>query len=95
MVEFARLQNKININLSYNLNCDFKDINQSRSDLTTYVNLACQAGILKGDNGYVMPTQNLTNAQAVTVVVRIMDGMQSEANVAHRADNYYKRAQEL
>ena len=42
-----------------------------------------------------MPSQKLTNAQAVTVVVRIIDGMQSEYGVAHRADNYYKRATEL
>ena len=44
-----------------------------------------------------MPDQKLTNAQIITTVVRILDNgkLQSEANVAHRADNYYKRAQEL
>ena len=95
-VEFARLQNTIT-NLSYNLNCDFRDINLSRSDLRTYVSNACQMGFLKGSNGHVMPDQRLTNAQAITIVVRILDNgrLQSETNVSHRADNYYKRAQDL
>lgn len=77
-VEFAQLQNST-MNLNYNLNCDFKDINQARSDLKGHINTACQLGILKGSNGNVFPQQNLTNAQAVTVAVRIIDGLQSES----------------
>jgi hypothetical protein len=92
-VEFAGLNGKTNSN--YGRDCLFYDINKSRSDLKGYVTDACSYGFLKGKNGYVNPDQKLTNAQAVTVVVRMIDGIQSEANVTHRADNYYKRALEL
>ena len=38
-----------------------------------------------------MPTQALTNAQALTVLVRLLDGTKSEVGT-HRAINYYKTA---
>ena len=80
-----------------NTNCNFYDIDKSRADLKTYVESACMYGFIKGSNGYVTPNQTLTNAQAVTITVRILDDgtLQSESGVSHRADNYYKRAMEL
>jgi hypothetical protein len=78
LVEFAGLKEKAPTH-NYNLSCDFKDINNARSDLKSYVNTACQMEILKGNAGNVRPEQKLTNAQAITVVVRIIDGYQSES----------------
>jgi hypothetical protein len=95
LIEFAKVNGNY---LEYvNFSCSFKDINKSRSDLKNYVNEACGKNILKGSNGYVMPDQKLTNAQIITTVVRILDNgkLQSESNVSHWADNYYKRAQGL
>jgi hypothetical protein len=37
----------------------------------------------------------LTNAEAIAVLIRIVDGYQSEKAVNHWSDNYYKRANEL
>jgi hypothetical protein len=75
--------------------CSFYDINKSRSDLKDYVIDACKYGFLKGNGNYIMPDQKLTNAQAVTVIIRIIDGYQSESNLSHWANNYYMRAREL
>lgn len=41
-----------------------------------------------------MPTGILTNEQAVTVLVRILYGKQSESGVSNWSDNYYKKANE-
>ncbi len=41
-----------------------------------------------GANGYFLPTSPITNAQAVTVMARILEGKKSETD-GHRADNYY------
>lgn len=75
-------------------NCSFSDEYSAISDLRSYVRTACEYGILNGANGKFYPDQKLTNAQAVAVVVRILDGKQSESG-AHRADNYYTRARNL
>ena len=93
LVEFAKLNgNSLN---TVSSSCSFNDTDKARPDLKGYLQDACRAGILKGNGNYIMPDQKLTNAQIVTTVVRIMDGRQSEANVSHRADNYYIQAQNL
>ena len=80
-MQFARLQNTTMDPNLYNPSCNFYDINKSWSDLKTYVQNACSYGFLKGNNGYVLPDTMLTNAQAVTIVVRILDNgqLQSES----------------
>jgi hypothetical protein len=93
LIEFSKLYGS-SLNSSTST-CSFSDISLSRPDLQGYVSEACQRGILQGSNGKVMPNQQLTNAQIVTTIVRILAGYQSEYNVAHWADNYYKKAQEL
>jgi hypothetical protein len=76
-VEFARLNG--DVNYSYGSNCSFYDLYKSWSDLKTYVTDACSYGFLKGNGNYVLPDQKLTNAQTITVVVRMIDGYQSES----------------
>lgn len=93
LIEFSNIYGSALSNST--TNCSFNDLDKSRPDLQNYVSQACQKGILQGSNGKVMPDQQLTNAQIVTTVVRIMAGYQSEYNVTHWADNYYKKAQEL
>ncbi|MDR2541132.1 MAG: S-layer homology domain-containing protein [Candidatus Peribacteria bacterium] len=75
-------------------NCAFSDVFKAISDLQSYVKTSCEYGIFNGANGKFLPDQKLTNAQAVAVVVRILNGKLSE-NGVHRADNYYTRAKEL
>lgn len=75
--------------------CTFSDINQSRSDLKDIVVESCRLWLFQWSQGKFTPQNNLTNAQAITVLVRLMAGMQSEVWLTHRADNYYAKANEL
>ncbi len=75
--------------------CSFSDEKWIIQDLKSYVVDACRYNIIRGINGKYLPDQKLTNAQAVTIIVRILEGNQSEANVSHWADNYYKKAKEI
>jgi hypothetical protein len=51
-------------------------------------------GILKGWNERFYPSDKLSNEQAIAVLMRIVDGPQSE-NGTDWSANYYKRANEL
>lgn len=75
--------------------CVFSDINDSWSDLKDVVVESCRLGLFQGSKGKFTPKSQLTNAQAITVLVRLLAGNQSEAWQSHRANNYYTKANEL
>lgn len=56
---------------------------------------SCKLGLFQGSNGKFKPQNQLTNAQAITVLVRLLAENQSEVWLSHRADNYYSKANEL
>ena len=92
-VNFAKLVGKT----SYTVNasqCNFSDLNQAWPDLKDIIVESCRLGIFKGSGGKFNPAGNLSNAEAIAVLVRIVDGYQSESGT-HWADNYYKRANVL
>jgi hypothetical protein len=72
----------------------FSDLSQGHYDLQGEMIAACQLWLMRGSNGKFMPTASLSNAHALTVMVRLLDGDQSEIG-AHRASNYLLRAQTL
>jgi hypothetical protein len=74
--------------------CQFSDLNKARTDLKGIVVESCTLGIFKGNKEKFTPDGMLTNAQAVTVLMRIIDGYQIESGKS-RWDNYYKKANEL
>jgi hypothetical protein len=75
--------------------CSFSDINESWVDLKEIVVESCRLWLFKGYNGKFNPKSQLTNAQAIAVLVRLLAGAQSEEWVGHRANNYYTKANEL
>jgi hypothetical protein len=77
-VNFAKLVGKTSYTLNVN-QCQFSDINKTRTDLREIVVESCRLGIFKGSNGKFNPTGNLTNAEAVAVLMRIIDGYQEES----------------
>ena len=94
-VEFAKLLGKTEYSMDVNQCNRFPDINKAHSDLQSHIIESCRMGILQGgSDGKFYPTSNLTNAQTVTALVRIVDGYQSEEGTDWSA-NYYKRANEL
>lgn len=75
---------------SYNSN--FKDVEAGRW-YTGYVNVAAGKGLLKGYNDKTFrPEKKITLAEAVTIVVRIVDG---EITVGNWPTNYLVRASDL
>lgn len=71
-----------------NNNCDFPDLSQAHADLIEVVKHSCEAWLFYGAQGRFLPTSSITNAQAITVMARILDGKKDETQW-HWADNYY------
>ena len=74
--------------------CNFSDINDAAADLRPYIITACRYGFLKWNNWKFMPNNKFTNAQAVTVFMR-MYGWKKDENWNHYADRYFIEAHQL
>ena len=75
--------------------CDFSDNAQAHADLKIVVKESCQVGLFKGSNGKFRPTAEVTNAEAIAVLVRMVSGEEVEPTNTHWAANYYKQARQL
>lgn len=73
---------------------NFVDLYLWHQDLVGEMIAACQLWLIKGSNGKFMPRDTFSNAHAVTVIVRLLDGDQSETG-PHRGSNYLNRARTL
>jgi hypothetical protein len=58
--------------------CDFSDLATAHQDLLGEIQAACQLGLMRGHAGKFMPTDTLSNAHAMTVLVRLLAGDQEE-----------------
>lgn len=74
--------------------CNFPDINQAHSDLIAVVIASCESGLFKWANWRFLPTSNITNAQAITVMGRILEWFLDET-WSHWADEYYRTLDSL
>lgn len=74
--------------------CNFTDLNQARPDLKDLIIESCQLWLFQWHNWKFMPTQSLTNAQAITVLIRMIDGQKDESQW-HFWQKYFEKAQEL
>lgn len=59
--------------------CNFKDLNQAWDDLRDIIIESCQLWLFQWYNGKFMPTQNLTNAQAIAVFMRLKEWFKDES----------------
>ena len=75
--------------------CTFSDINNSRSDLKDIVVESCRLWLFQGSKWKFFPQNQLTNAQAIAVLGRILMIAEDNTLSGHRADNYYKRESDL
>jgi hypothetical protein len=73
--------------------CNFSDLATAHKDLLDEIAAACQLGLMKGSKGKFMPTDVFTNAQALAVLVRLLDGNKEEP-AGNWAANYYAFAKE-
>lgn len=58
--------------------CSFKDIEGYDSTLVPNIIEACEYGLVKWSQGNYYPNKSLTEAEALTVVIRAIVGMQDE-----------------
>lgn len=70
----------------------FTDLSQGHKDLQWEMIASCQLGLMKWSNGKFMPKDKFTNAQALTVIVRLLHGEQEEPSNTHRATEYRSSA---
>lgn len=68
--------------------CDFSDLDEAWSDLRNIVIESCQLWLFNGSNGKFRPWNSLTNAQAITVFMRMLHWYQDES-WSHYANKYY------
>lgn len=73
--------------------CSFSDLSTAHSDIVPMIAVACQHWLFKWSKGKFMPTDSITNAQAVIVLIRMIDWYKDEANVSHYAENYISTAE--
>ncbi len=92
-VMYANLFNKNKI-VNNDNKCNFSDLGKAPLDLRTYVINACRYGLLAWKNWKFMPNDKLTNAQAVTVFMRMYSWKKDES-WNHFADKYFIEATKL
>lgn len=74
--------------------CTFSDIATYDSTLQSYIPQACNLGLLKWSKGKFMPSETITEAQAITMVVRSIYGYQDETT-SPRYLTYYQIGEEI
>lgn len=79
---------------STSFSCGFKDLTKADSTLRESISSSCRLGIFKWYKGYFSPFDKLTNAQAITVLMRIMVWtLEEPTNVYYT--NYLLKAKEF
>jgi hypothetical protein len=94
-VNFAKNVQWASTTVETNPLCIFTDLHLWHSDLPDLMIESCNRNLFKGYLGAFMPTDSITNAQAVIVLVRMVDGEKIEPTNDHYATNYMSTAEDL
>lgn len=70
-----------------NVSCSFKDSDKARSDLKNIISESCEKWLFKWSNWYFNPQNSITNGQILTVLWRMLYGLQDES-IGHYATKY-------
>jgi hypothetical protein len=81
--------NLCDVEASTNEACNFSDINAGDYSLKEYVLLACELGLVRGTGGKFLPTNNLTRAEAFTILSRAMSANAGEEAPAEDTTPWY------
>ena len=92
-VTYAELFNK-NKQVNNNDKCKFQDLEKAPLDLRSYMFKSCRYGLLGWSNWKFRPNSKLTNAEAVTIFMR-MYGWKKDESWNHFADKYFIEATKL
>ncbi len=93
---FVRFAQHINLyQKNTQSSCVFRDIALAHEDLQDEVQEACEWGLFQWSAWAFMPTDSITNAQAVIVIVRLLDGKKEESSDTHYATAYVDAANRM
>ncbi len=83
----------IGLSKTYSI-CDFNDISEYDSTLVPHITESCKYGLLKWSNGSFKPLNTITEAEAMTLIVRSYEWMQDETVIPWYL-NYFTKAKWL
>ena len=89
---FVQFTEKILGTTTTTSNTSFSDLSSADSTLKSYIAKAGEMGLLKGYNGKFSPQSQLTRAQAITVIIRSIDGKLDETGTTWY-ESYYDKAE--
>ncbi len=72
--------------------CEFQDLDEAHNDLVDEIRASCRLGLFQWHAWRFMPQDEFTNAHALTVMMRMLEGRQEEPE-DDWARNYFLRAQ--
>ena len=75
--------------------CIFKDISDADWSLMTYVEKACQLGIMKWSNGYFTPKGTINKSQFIAAIIRLFEGKKLDETTIPRRKKYFEKAQDM
>jgi len=75
--------------------CSFEDLDQAHNDLVWIVRESCALWLFQWSNGRFLPRSTFTNAQALTVLVRMVAGQEPETGGTHWAQAYWITARQF
>lgn len=75
--------------------CAFDDLEDADPTLKNAILQACLLRLFKGNQGNFHPQSVLTKAQALAVLIRMLDGVQLDESGVLRRQAYYERAHAL
>ena len=75
--------------------CEFKDIANTDTTLTSYVQQACKLGVMKWSNGYFSPKGTINKSQFIAAIIRLFEGKKLDETTNPRWKNYFEKAQEM
>lgn len=74
--------------------CDFRDIIGYDDSLVPFIEQACAYGLFRGSNGNFLPRNTITEAEALAVVIRSLEGFLDEGGDLWY-EEYFLRASDL
>lgn len=78
MLQFAKAMSRNGS--KWDFNCAFTDLNTTDPTLTNYITDACSQGMIKWWANAFHPQDNVSYAQAITMLMRVMNGTLNEPN---------------
>lgn len=83
------------VGMTTTTSCTFDDISEADASLTTYIQQACQLGIMQGSNGKFTPKTTISKAQFIAAMIRLFEGKRLDESKTPRWTQYFETAENM